>query len=118
MVLGAGRAEVGERQVVEVKVRSRVDGELGVTTPGARIRLSFLCRRGRDPLERFPAIDRLPDPACVAGKGAWHARIDAARVGRIEPEVLLETDSLDAADRRLPEGRERPRRRSGRNARA
>src|SRR5207245_8692051 len=63
-----------------------------------------LGRAGDDPFEGLPRVLRVPDPAGVGGKRAGNAGVDPARIGRVEPDILLESNALDAADRRLSEG--------------
>jgi len=104
VVAGAGGAKVYERQVVKVEVAARVDSELRVAAAAAACGLAFLGRRRRHPLERLAAIFGVPDPARVRREGAGHAQVNAVRVRRVEPDVLLEADALDTADRGLPEG--------------
>ena len=103
MVIGACRAEVGERQIVEVEVAGAVDGELSVASARTGVGLPLLGRRRCHPLERLAAVLGVPDPARVRGEGAGDARVDAVRVRGIEPDVLLEADALDTADSGLPE---------------
>ena len=103
MVPRPGGAEIRESQVVEIEIAARVDSELGVTPARTRIRFPHLGNTSDNPLKCFAAIFGVPNPAGVRGERAGNAGVHAVRLCRIEPEVLLEADSLDPADRRLPE---------------
>src|SRR5207253_7601678 len=104
VVLGSSGAEVGEGQIVEVEVAARIDRELGVAAARAHVRLALLGRARDDPFEGLARVLRVPDPAGVGGKRAGNAGVDPARIGWVEPDIVLESNALDAADRRLSEG--------------
>src|SRR5207245_8730098 len=75
VVFRASRAEVDERQVVEVEVAARVDGELGVAATAARRRIPYLGCRSHKQLERLAAVLRLPDAARLRGTRARDSRV-------------------------------------------
>src|SRR5207245_780167 len=108
VVPGAVGAEVSERKVVEVQVAACVDGEFRVAAACTRREaedphLAYLGYPSHNPLEGLAASPGAPDPTRVRGKRAGDARVDTVRVRGVEPDILLEADTLDTADRRLPE---------------
>src|SRR6267142_271039 len=104
-----GNLYFNERQVVEVQVAPSVYGEFGVAASctcreADDPHLAYLGYPSHNPLERLTAVLGVPDPTRVRGEGAGHARVDALRIRRVEPDVLFEANALDTADRRLPKG--------------
>src|SRR4051812_48766150 len=104
-IIRAGGAEVRKRQIIEIKMTCDVDSELGIAPAVAGGHLALERGGTDDPLEGLTGIEGAPDPTSVSRRGPGCTGVKAIRIGRVQPQILLESHPRDPADDGMPESR-------------
>ena len=97
-IVRARGAEIRQREIVEIQTSDLIDRYLTVAASVTGGDFAFEWRRADDPLESFPPIKRMPNPARVRRKRTRRAGVNTIRICRIDPDRFLEPGSTDAGD--------------------